>query len=157
MHNITVYVSTLPGTCSVQVRYVCVQSTVLVEYTNSRDYTKCVVECPDDIGNGDCDDVPPYNTEACGFDGGDCVLYNEKYPDCDASYYAYYIGDGKCHDEPPYNTEACGFDGGDCDRNPVDGYPNCFVHNTTWIDNGYCNNFPPYNTAECGFDGGDCV
>ena len=65
------------------------------------------------IGDGKCHNYDPYNTEACGYDGGDCVAFN-KYPNCTAGYYAYMIGDGICHNSDPFNTEACGYDGGDC-------------------------------------------
>eukprot|EP00562_Extubocellulus_spinifer_P015332 CAMPEP_0178575986 /NCGR_PEP_ID=MMETSP0697-20121206/20205_1 /TAXON_ID=265572 /ORGANISM="Extubocellulus spinifer, Strain CCMP396" /LENGTH=60 /DNA_ID=CAMNT_0020211131 /DNA_START=27 /DNA_END=206 /DNA_ORIENTATION=- len=51
-----------------------------------------------------------YNTEECGWDGGDCVV--EGYPDCHVDNPSL-IADGEC-DEGDYNTEECGWDGGDC-------------------------------------------
>ena len=56
------------------------------------------------------------NTEKCGWDGGDCLEFNAKYPDCDVGY-PYLIGDGNCDSSDwsgSYNSEECGFDGGDC-------------------------------------------
>ena len=37
-------------------------------------YPNCTVEIPQYIGDGYCDNVEPfnYNTEECGYDGGDC-------------------------------------------------------------------------------------
>ena len=42
----------------------------------------CTVSSPSYIGNGFCSGGE-YNTEVCGFDGGDCAEFNEKYQDCD--------------------------------------------------------------------------
>merc|ERR1712038_803833 len=36
-------------------------------------YPHCDAGSPKLIGNGICDDFVPYNTEECGFDGGDCL------------------------------------------------------------------------------------
>eukprot|EP00553_Chaetoceros_curvisetus_P014537 CAMPEP_0204644210 /NCGR_PEP_ID=MMETSP0718-20130828/1305_1 /ASSEMBLY_ACC=CAM_ASM_000674 /TAXON_ID=230516 /ORGANISM="Chaetoceros curvisetus" /LENGTH=403 /DNA_ID=CAMNT_0051665701 /DNA_START=1 /DNA_END=1212 /DNA_ORIENTATION=+ len=75
-------------------------------------YPRCYVNTPRLIGDGYCHyDHSPHNTEACGFDGGDCIV--DGYPDCFVDR-PDWIGDGYCNDWPPYNTEACGFDGGDC-------------------------------------------
>ncbi len=121
-------------------------------------YTRCVVDNPLWIGDKECFDEPPYNSELCGFDGGDCEPKPvDGYPRECSVHRPGWIGNEVCNDIPPYNTPACGFDGGDCKRNPVDGYLNCFVHHTEQIGDGVCHDFPPYNTAECGFDGGDCV
>jgi hypothetical protein len=35
-------------------------------------YPNCVVENPEWVGDGWCDSDGDYNTEACGYDGGDC-------------------------------------------------------------------------------------
>ena len=53
------------------------------------------------------------NTKECGWDGGDCLSFNEKYPSCTADQKSL-IGNGACDDYAPYNTKECGFDGGDC-------------------------------------------
>ena len=49
------------------------------------------------IGNAKCD-VGEYNTVECGWDGGDCKEFNEKYPNCKLEFpSAYsYIGNTKC-------------------------------------------------------------
>ncbi len=114
-------------------------------------YTKCAVEYPDNIGNGYCTDFPPYNTAECGFDGGDCDLYNGL-TDCHVDNPTN-IGNGDCDDYSPYNTAEYGFDGGDC---LIDEYPDCVGVHPSFIGDGYCHG-GPYNTEECGFDGGDCV
>ena len=64
------------------------------------------------IGDGTCNGGV-YNTEECGFDGGDCLDFNNRYPNCTVDV-PYFIGDGTCNGGM-YNTEECGFDGGDCD------------------------------------------
>jgi|AntRauTorckE5430_2_1112549.scaffolds.fasta_scaffold33284_1 hypothetical protein len=110
----------------------------------------CHVNLPKLIGDGDCNNGGDYNTEECGFDGGDCVEFNTLYPGCVAP--PDWIDDGYCDGD--YNTEECKFDGGDCvEFNTL--YPNCTVNNPGWIEDGDCDG-GVYNTAECGFDGGDC-
>ena len=54
-----------------------------------------------------------YNNEECGWDGGDCELYN-SFENCDVSD-AHKMGDGNCDSELPYNLIECGYDGGDCE------------------------------------------
>jgi hypothetical protein len=97
------------------------------------------------------------NTAACGFDGGDCIEFNSKYPsypDCNVEDYSF-LGDGYCN-SGEYNTEECGFDDGDCfEFNSK--YPDCNVDEPFLIGDGMCINDDEYNTKECGFDGGDCV
>ena len=44
-------------------------------------YPNCVVTDPSWIGDDYCDGGP-YNTEECGYDGGDCTAFNTNYPDC---------------------------------------------------------------------------
>jgi len=38
-------------------------------------YPNCVVEIPEWVGDGWCDPDGDYNTEACGYDGGDCFSF----------------------------------------------------------------------------------
>ncbi len=123
-------------------------------------YPRCTgLNYPKKIGDGFCDEYPPYNTKECGWDGDDCDPKPvDSYPDC-MVHYPGFINDSFCDDYPPYNTEACGWDGGDCIDSvlkPVDGYPGCMVPNKRQYGNGFCNDFPPYNTEACGWDGGDC-
>ena len=93
-----------------------------------------------------------YNTEECGWDGGDCVDFNDKYPDCKVDHPSW-IGSGFCRGGE-YNTEECGWDGGDCeDFNEK--YPDCTAVDIYLIGNTVCNG-GKYNTEECGWDGGDC-
>merc|ERR1712071_410246 len=69
------------------------------------------VDWPPNIGNGECWGGP-YNTPECEFDGGDCMQFNEDYPDCHVDD-PWLIGTGYCSGGA-YNTPECGFDGGDC-------------------------------------------
>jgi hypothetical protein len=94
------------------------------------------------------------NIEECGFDYGDCILFNAiRYPDCDVSR-PYKVGDGYC------NTVECGFDGGDCIDNFQNqfnlDYPNCKVQDPTEVCNGRCRGHDDCNNVSCGCDGGDC-
>ena len=84
----------------------------------------CNVPDPNLIGDGNCDgDL--YNTTACNYDGGDCLLNENISNDDDSNSsddyinsvcivpYLKLIGDGNC-DGDVYNTTACNYDGGDC-------------------------------------------
>lgn len=100
-----------------------------VEYVHRRNW----------IGNGFCNQE--YNTETCGWDGGDCLEENETNP-------------------PPGWPVPGGRDAGagDDDDEDEDEYPDCpvdYSNRRRWIGNGHCN--PILNTAECGWDGGDCL
>ena len=111
------------------------------DYDGGGDCSECAVIIPsgteDLIGNGICDGGvymqdacsndggdcsnckatgdgychKHYNTEACGWDAGDCLIAD--YPNCHVGISGW-INDGQCDDYAPYNTEACGWDGGDC-------------------------------------------
>ena len=120
-------------------------------------YPNCEAVNPYRIGDGICDNSDPYNSEACGFDDGDCLELNARtYPDCTAPYENSRIGDGRCDNEDPYNTEPCGYDGGDCLKFN-EKYPDCTAPYPSLIDDGVCYNKDPYNTKACGYDGGDCL
>lgn len=70
------------------------------------------IDFPEDIGDGKC--WVEYNTEECGWDGGDCIEFNEKYPNCTVDN-PFWIGNNMCDEEyDGYNTKECGYDGGDC-------------------------------------------
>ena len=98
------------------------------------------------------------NTEASGWDDGDCeVLDKEKYPNCTQvpgyKYYATSLGNGYCNGN--LNTKECGYDGGGCNEfNAL--FPRCVVGGITKIGDGICHG-KPYNSKECDFDGGDCL
>ncbi len=115
-------------------------------------YPNCKAPDPHFISNGKCDDEPIYNTESCGFDGGDCL--HPRYPHC-RNVDATKLGDKKC-DGLFYTTKNCGFDGGDCEFSEV--FPNCNISDSTQmnlIGDGKCH--ARYNVTECRFDGGDCI
>jgi len=101
------------------------------------------------IGDGKCDDS--LNTEACGWDDGDCPALN-VFAGCNVPD-PFRIGNGICDSRPPYFTAECKWDGGDCSP---EGYPECIVPYPEGIGDGFCFDWPPYNTSICGFDGGDC-
>ena len=115
-------------------------------------FPKCNIAYPSFIGDGYCDGRD-YNTAECGWDGGDCNLYN-SYPYCHVDW-PHQLGDGDCDNYGAYNTAECGWDGGDCVEFNEQ-YPNCHVDNPQGIGNGLCHG-GKYNTAECGWDGGDCI
>lgn len=117
-------------------------------------FPDCLVYDASRINNTICDNQSPYNTDECGFDGGDCNEFNEQYPDCEVILNTHLVGDGVCNNIFPFNSTNCKRDGGDCDDFD---YPNCYVLDTGLIGNGECQNFEPYNTAACGYDGGDCL
>jgi len=110
----------------------------------STKYPNCEIKTNElvKIGDGTCDGGV-FNTIQCDFDGGDCVLFNLAFPECDAKNPSL-IGDGTCQEEN--NTENCGFDGYDCC--PYDKTDPLF-------GDGKCHGLW-YNTKQCGFDGGDC-
>jgi len=80
--------------------------------------------CSTRAGNGRCD--RECNTNACGFDGGDCRPAPPPPPPrpqgcgrgraANPNHCPARAGDGQCN--PECNTSACGFDGGDCQRQP---------------------------------------
>ena len=82
------------------------------------DYPGCHVGHLHLIGNGECNNQHDmYNNEECGWDGGDCIPFNKKFPNCLIED-AFKIGDGECDKEYSngglYDTLECGWDGGDC-------------------------------------------
>ena len=126
---------------------------VLVTTSTAKDaeYPNCMVTNVNILGDGKCDNFGDYNTQDCGYDAGDCIEFNEKYPNCKAYTPDQSFGDGFCE----YNTVQCGYDGGDCiEFNEK--YPNCTVDSPSSIGDEYCDGLA-YNTEECGFDGGDCI
>ena len=118
------------------------------------EYPLCVLTVKDAIirvGDGECNGGR-LNSEICGYDGGDCLEFNGKYPNCTVEITSF-IGDEFC-EGGEYNTAECGYDGGDCiEFNEM--YPNCTVGYAPAIGNGFCQG--EFNTAECGYDGGDCL
>jgi len=97
---------------------------------------ECDVPIPDYIGDGYCDGGA-YNTDACGWDGGDCCVCT-------------------CTDD----DYTCGSNGYNCldpdvPPNCSGGVGECNVPIPDWVGDGYCDG-PPYNTAACNWDGGDC-
>jgi len=108
------------------------------------------------VGDGRCHFMN--NVMECGWDGGDCVEWNEKYPNCD---FDRELGNGYC--TLKFNTPECGFDDGDCngDGSTIrEKYPKCSISSVRArflnIGNEICN-LGEFNVEECGFDGGDCL
>jgi hypothetical protein len=106
----------------------------------------CCVEEPNYLGDGACDPWEPYNTEACGFDLGDCChdTCNEDSP----------YG---CHTKEGADYGPFGFFCIDQRSSSiVMDAEKCQVENREWIGDGGCDADSEYNTPECGYDGGDC-
>lgn len=129
--------------------------------------SQCSRGCKKDwLGDGWCDSA--CNTEACGFDEGDCLGWCSG--DCKPSW----EGDGYC-DAACY-VAACNWDRGDCSRWREQGVdaverralqqklrqfqqhrlqlPECKCERRLLV-NGSCT--PECNVPECLFDGGECL
>jgi hypothetical protein len=110
-------------------------------------FPDCIVDAPEFVGDGWCDSVSPYNTEACGYDGGDCCANTCQ----DGPYECGVEAPFDCQDPsqpttPPSPTQP-----------PLDViYPNCIVEIPEWVGDGWCDSDGDYNTEACGYDGGDC-
>lgn len=82
-----------------------------LEYSTSDCYEVCksALVDPSLLGNTVCDG-PPYDTEECGWDAGDCgycAKECEVYLGWEAD-----LGDGMCAEA--CDISACAWDGGDC-------------------------------------------
>eukprot|EP00752_Nemacystus_decipiens_P015180 g13520.t1 len=131
----------------------------------------CNVSNPGYIGDGECDHGG-YNTEACGWDGGDCCFcscgdaQNEcrdsDFPDCrdpDAQTCGV-CDESVCEgtDLPFLNNDGDPCDGATCTAAECCGAEFvCDVARPEWVGDGYCDwDGGDYNTEACGWDGGDC-
>merc|ERR1719276_446656 len=90
------------------------------------------------LGDGRCSHA--LNSEECGYDGGDCDEWNEKwkefheqYPNCKNILFSF--ADGICHSSLSAFTQECGWDGGDC---IAKGYPDCVVYEPERVGDGFC-------------------
>lgn len=75
-------------------------------------FPNCTVENAARIGNGACDIAGDYNTEECGYDGGDCsgvegCTIDESLYELETS-----LGNGAC--DKIFNRTECNFDDADC-------------------------------------------
>merc|ERR1712071_389892 len=127
---------------------------IIITIGSLTDFPNCSVPLSCWIGDNYCDDYSPYNTEECGFDGGDCIPEainisdGLDYSQCFVPIPSW-VGDGIC-DPEPYYTPECNYDGGDC------GYPGCNVTFDFYLGDNICDG-PEYNTEVCFYDGGDCL
>ena len=110
----------------------------------------------------------------CNWDDGDCVDFNNRYPNCDTLvnstleelYHDYVrmadswfgLDDGICHGFKDYAVEECGWEGGDCTEcyqlvgvTPRDD-PDLFASFGDYM----CDGGSLLNNALCSYDGGDC-
>lgn len=97
------------------------------------------------MGNGKCEHER-LNTKDCGWEAGDCLEFNKKYPNCSASLLPkatadegklQYIGNGFCNGNTPdgaFDTPECGYDGGDCIAFRKE-YPGCKAPRPDWLLN----------------------
>jgi len=110
-------------------------------------HPKCCVSNTAFIGDGACDPDAPYNTEACGWDGGDCC---RKTCNPDSPFGCKTKEGGDLGEYGPFGFFCLDPSQGDdvIDSNRCNGVER------ERIGDGKCN--PMYNTAECNFDGGDC-
>ena len=111
--------------------------------SSSTGYANCEAET-NSIADGICDVAT--NTEACGYDGGDC---------CECTCF---IGSVRCSEpddgfscEDPDAPSDCGATS--ASSTSESNYPECAGYAPN-IRDGYCDEIN--NNAECGFDGGDC-
>jgi len=110
-------------------------------------------------GNHDCDEE--CNTQACNFDGGDCLIGLNRWKYCNITV----RGGRKCWDvfqdgvcDQACNVQQCLFDGFDCDNKKTPSVKKCSknfdVYCADHYGNGICDE--QCNFEECGFDGLDC-
>lgn len=110
---------------------------------NATSHRACAGRNSSAYGDGFCDlwvlDLDLHlNTDACGWDGGDC---------CPST----------CAD--PQTGGSCTHNVWEClDPNATDfgNRSECFVNNPSYVGDGYCDTESNYNTHVCGWDGGDC-
>ena len=106
----------------------------------------CCVPNPRFIGDGACDPDAPYNTEVCGYDGGDCC-----HGTCNAN------SAFRCTTTVGSDLEEYGPFGFYC-KDPSQGSAvisnYCDIEEKYRIGDGQCN--PMLNIPECNYDGGDC-
>lgn len=108
--------------------------------------SSCCVPNPKFIGDGACDPDTPYNTEVCGYDGGDCCKGT-----CDPGSTFGCTTKKESHygDYGPFGFYCI-------DPSQEDSIDRvaCAAVEMDRIGDGICN--PEFNKAECNYDGGDC-
>ena len=94
------------------------------------------------LGDGYCDDAGNYNTNVCGWDGGDCCA-DTCGQNGNTTYDCVEFADSQvCRDETSSNFRAV----------------ECIVASESFLGDGFCDGFGygNYNTNACNWDDGDC-
>jgi hypothetical protein len=106
---------------------------------------ECLAPVPDYLGDGYCDEDVAYNSEGCGWDGGDCcpeTCVSATYPCGNNGYYCLNPGANSAAPTPLPPTRSPTLEG-------------CAVSEAAQIGDGFCD-LGAYNTEACLWDGGDC-
>ncbi|PIO13300.1 hypothetical protein AB205_0180690, partial [Aquarana catesbeiana] len=109
----------------------------------------CAAQAGNKICNAQC------NSNACGWDGGDCSLdFNDPWKNCSQALQCWkYFNDEKCDSQ--CNNAGCLYDGFDCQKIEVQCNPLYDQYCKDHFQDGHCDQ--GCNNAECEWDGLDCA